>query len=174
MKYLLVLASFSLLLSCNGNKTPAGILPPEQMQTIVWQMMQSDEYVGDVLVRDSSKNINTERIKRYRQVFQLNQTTLEAFEKSYDYYMAHPDMLKPMFDTLSARAARRAAADTVVAKPAAAPLLNRLNTKPGDSAIKKPDSALLRKLNKAVLKRTDSLHRPFGGLLKKADSTHHK
>lgn len=107
MKYFLFFLCGFVLLSCSDRKVPKGIIPPEQMETIMWQMMQVDEFSTDVAMRDSTKNLHTERIKRYRQVFQLNGTTKEAFAKSYDYYMGHPDLTKTMFDSLSARAARK-------------------------------------------------------------------
>ena len=127
MKYLLFLLCACFFLSCGGDKVPAGILPPQQMETIVWQLMQTDEFVANAFVRDSTKNITTERIRRYRQVFLLNNTSKEAFEKSYDYYMAHPGVTKTMFDSLSARATRRA--DTIPKLPVH-PGINKLNIKP--------------------------------------------
>lgn len=136
MKYLPVLLCACLFFSCDDKKVPEGIIPPEQMETIMWQMMQTDEFTSDAFARDSTKNLHTERIKRYRQVFQLNGTTKEAFAKSYDYYMAHPDLTKTMFDSLSARAARRT--DTAANK-AANPLpgnINKLNLRPAGAPAK--------------------------------------
>ena len=117
---------------------PKGIIPPQQMQTIVWQLMQTDEFTATAFTSDTTKNLNTERIRRYRQVFQLNQTSKEAFAKSYDYYMAHPAIAKELFDSLNARAVRLR--DTVPAagphalppgqgpKPVI-PVINKLNLK---------------------------------------------
>lgn len=127
MKYLLAIIFSCLLISCGDSKPPPDIIPPPQMETILWQLIQTDEYTATAFVSDSTKNINTERIKRYRQVFQLNNTSKEAFEKSYNYYIAHPDMTKTMFDSLSARAARRN--DTAQA-PHPNPAINKLNIKP--------------------------------------------
>lgn len=127
MKYLLVLLCACFFLSCGGDKVPSGILPPQQMETIIWQLMQTDEFVVNTFVRDSTKNLTTERIRRYRQVFQLNNTSKETFQKSYEYYMAHPGVTKTMLDSLSARATRRA--DTLL-KPPVHPGMNKLITKP--------------------------------------------
>jgi len=119
MKYFLILVCSCLLLSCGGRKVPKGIIPPGQMQTILWQLMQTDEFTATAFTSDTTKNLNTERIRRYRQVFQLNQTTKEAFTKSYDYYMVHPDVAKELFDTLNARAIRLR--DTAAAPPHTSP-----------------------------------------------------
>ena len=127
MKYLLFLLPSCFLLSCGDRKVPSGIIPPEQMQTIVWQLMQTDEFTAATIATDTSKNIDTERIKRYRQVFQLNNTSKEDFEKSYNYYMAHPDISKTMFDSLSARANRRNDTAVVPLRPGQG--LNKLNLK---------------------------------------------
>ena len=127
MKYILIIFSSCFLLSCGDSKPPSDIIPLPQMETILWQLIQTDEYTATAFVSDSTKNMNTERIKRYRQVFQLNKTSKEAFEKSYNYYMAHPDMTKTMFDSLSARANRR---NDTAQVPHPAPVLNKLNIKP--------------------------------------------
>jgi hypothetical protein len=135
MKYFLVLLGICGLLSC-GSKTPPGIIPPPQMETILWQLMQTDEFTSDAFTRDSTKNLTTERIKRYRQVFELNQTNKEAFGKSYDYYMAHPDIAKQMFDSISARSTRlrealdSAATHVILTKPPSLDKANKLIVKP--------------------------------------------
>ncbi|MBS1566717.1 MAG: DUF4296 domain-containing protein [Bacteroidetes bacterium] len=135
MKFLPVLACLLFLLSC-GERVPDGVIPPEQMQTVLLQLMQTDEYVSDLFARDStyardtSKNINTERIRRYRQVFQLNHTDLETFRKSYDYYMANSPKIKEMFDSLNARVSRR---NDTVPKPVHGQGINRLKPVPKSS-----------------------------------------
>ena len=135
MKYFLVVAGICLFLSC-GSKTPAGIIPPPQMETILWQLMQTDEFTSDAFARDSTKNLTTERIKRYRQVFELNQTNKETFQKSYDYYMAHPDVAKEMFDSIGARSTRlrealdSAATHVIPTKPPSLDKANKLIVKP--------------------------------------------
>ena len=108
MKYILVLVCASLLFSCSGgDHTPSGILGRQKMETILWQLMQTDEFTSAAFpLRDSIHNLTTERIRRYKQVFALNQTSKEEFEKSYRYYMAHPDITKVMFDSISSRANR--------------------------------------------------------------------
>jgi hypothetical protein len=135
MKYFLVLICSCFLFSC-GSKTPSGIIPPPQMETILWQLMQTDEFTSDAFSRDSTKNLTTERIRRYRQVFELNQTNKETFQKSYDYYMAHPDIAKEMFDSIGARSTRQrealdsAAAHAAPPKPVSLDKVNKLILKP--------------------------------------------
>ncbi len=108
MKYMLVLVCSFLLFSCSGGSdAPKDIIGRQKMETILWQLMQADEFTASAYpLRDSTHNLTTERIRRYKQVFALNQTSKEEFEKSYQYYMAHPDITKVMFDSISSRANR--------------------------------------------------------------------
>jgi len=107
MKYVFFLLMLVFFFSCSpGNGVPSGIIARPKMDTILWQLMQTDEYTSDAFSRDTTKNLTTERIKRYRQIFALNQTSKEEFERSYKYYMAHPDITKVMFDSISSRANR--------------------------------------------------------------------
>ena len=73
----------------------------------MWQLMQSDEYVNNIMAKDSTRKNNNERMKIYRQVFDLNKTSMEEFKKSYGFYMAHPDITKTMFDSITAKATRQ-------------------------------------------------------------------
>jgi hypothetical protein len=106
MKMMPALLLFCFLLSC-GSSIPKEIIPPEKMETILWQLMQVDEFTANAFTRDSTHNLTTERILRYRQVFRLNQTNKEAFSKSYTWYMAHPDITKTMFDSIGVQALRQ-------------------------------------------------------------------
>ncbi|GAC1429023.1 MAG: hypothetical protein NVSMB7_05720 [Chitinophagaceae bacterium] len=115
----------------NGNTVPAGIIPSQEMETILWQLMQSDEYVNTQLAKDSLKKASTEKMKIYQQVFDLNRTSLDEFKKSYQYYMDHPDITKIMFDSITVRAARQRT-DIYKSKPVA------INIKPDSLTLKPP------------------------------------
>lgn len=108
MRTALVLLFIISCFSCNGpNAVPAEIIPHEKMETILWQLMQSDEYLNSFAARDSVKKNSAARIKIYQQVFALNKTSKAEFEKSYHYYLDHPDRIKIMFDSISVRAVRQ-------------------------------------------------------------------
>ncbi|MBC7904315.1 MAG: DUF4296 domain-containing protein [Gemmatimonadaceae bacterium] len=93
--------------SCtNDKKVPDDVIPPAKMEKIMWQLLQSDDFVGIYVGRDSSLDLTKERLIRYRQIFDLNKTTREAFQRSYKFYTAHPDISKVMFDSIGARATR--------------------------------------------------------------------
>ena len=96
------------LVACsNSSAVPDDIIPGKKMEIILWQLIQSDEYVNKLLAKDSLKKNSTERVKIYQQVFDLNGNTMSEFKKSYQFYMAHPDITKVMFDSIYARAERQ-------------------------------------------------------------------
>ncbi|MEO5892897.1 MAG: DUF4296 domain-containing protein [Ferruginibacter sp.] len=108
MRRLIFLLLFSaVLLSCGSNKIPSDIIGTNRMEVIMWQLMQSDEYVNKVVAKDSTKKSSTERMKIYQQVFDLNKTSMSEFKKSYQFYVAHPDIAKTMFDSITVKAARQ-------------------------------------------------------------------
>jgi Domain of unknown function (DUF4296) len=102
-----VLLTASLVACTNSGKVPADIIPSHKMETILWQLMQSDEYVNTQLAKDSLKKGSTEKMKIYQQVFDLNGISMDEFKKSYSYYMSHPDITKVIFDSIAAKAGRQ-------------------------------------------------------------------
>ncbi|MFC0771865.1 DUF4296 domain-containing protein [Terrimonas alba] len=102
-KFLLFGLIFSILFGCsNKDKLPAGILPRQKMQEIVWDMTRTAEFLnGFVFNKDSSIDKIAESEKWYNKVYQLHKTTKEKFEKSYSYYQAHPDLMRELLDSLS-------------------------------------------------------------------------
>ena len=97
-----------LLLSCNSNGLPRGVLSRDQMESVMWDMIEADQYYHEYLLRDSSKrDVRSETFKLYEQVFQIHKTTRENFDKSYAYYSAHPKLMKDIFDSLSDNGSRK-------------------------------------------------------------------
>jgi len=170
MRLLILLLLMTVLFaSCGSSTVPADIIPAEKMEKIIWQLMQSDEYVNTVLAKDSTKKSSTERMKRYQQVFDLNKTSMSEFKKSYQFYMAHPDITKIMFDSITAKAGRqrielykpkpdtlkpKARADMLKIKPDSINLQQgKLTLKP-DTTKLKPNKIKLRRPKKRVKSHT--------------------
>lgn len=110
MKYTVLAALIISIISCTGSVTiPPDVIPKKNMETIIWQLIQSDEYVTSVITKDSAKNGSTERIRLYQEVFALNKVSKEEFKKSYQFYLGHPDIAKVMFDSIATRATRQKA-----------------------------------------------------------------
>lgn len=105
--FVAVAASLLLAYGCaNRQKVPAGIIPRDQMQTILWDMIQADQFALQFLVKDSVKNkhIREETFKLYEEVFQVHHISRDDFLKSYRFYLSRPDMMRTMLDTLNSRA----------------------------------------------------------------------
>jgi hypothetical protein len=81
---------------------PSGILPLNKMQTVMWDMIQADQYAALSVAKDSSAHINTkvETLKLYEEVFRLHEVSREEFRKSYQYYLDHPELNQMLFDSL--------------------------------------------------------------------------
>jgi len=87
---------------------PSGILPLSKMQTVMWDMIQADQYAALSVAKDSSGHINTktETLKLYEEVFRLHEVSREEFSKSYQYYLDHPEINQQLFDSLISQGTR--------------------------------------------------------------------
>src|SRR5450432_686880 len=105
----LCLLFFVFIISCtNKNSIPSGIIPKNEMQKVLWDMIQADQFSKQFILKDSAKkNVSAETMKLYDQVFQIHHITKDEFQKSYQFYIGHPDILKILLDTLSAKGNRR-------------------------------------------------------------------
>lgn len=95
----------------NKDKIPGDVLPREEMEKVMWDMVQADRFSSQFLERDSvaRKNIKTENLILYEKVFKVHKITREEFIHSFKFYLSRPDINKVLFDTMAARANRRRA-----------------------------------------------------------------
>ena len=101
ISFLLVIALFGFL-SCSEDLEPKPALSQMEMVPLVYQMMLVDEISLDYQNRDSTRRMDSIRARKYDQVFDLNQVDYKTFKESYDYYLARPDQLKLIFDSVEA------------------------------------------------------------------------
>src|SRR5687767_14663218 len=95
------------LVSCTDkDKIPAGVMPKDKMEKVLWDMIQAERY-RETFVRDSSNDLKVETFKLYAQVFETHQVSKDEFVKSYKFYLSRPDIAREMFDSLATRANRR-------------------------------------------------------------------
>lgn len=95
------------LTSCgNNNKTPSGILKPDKMQAVLWDVIKADAFTAEFIKKDSSKNAVEENLKLQQVIFAIHHTSKDVFYKSYDYYKTNTPVLKVMLDSIIARAGR--------------------------------------------------------------------
>ena len=95
------------LVSCTDkDRIPAGVLPKEKMQKVLWDMIEAERY-RETFVKDSSLDLKAETFKLYAQVFEIHKISKDEFIKSYKFYMSRPDIARDMFDSLATQANRR-------------------------------------------------------------------
>ncbi len=92
--------------SCSQRPVPAGIIAPDQMKKVVYDILKADEYVNNFVSKDTAVNVKMKRSIVYEQVFTLHNTNRKEFYTSYKYYQEHPDIQKTLFDSLLATANR--------------------------------------------------------------------
>ena len=106
----LFLVLFLLSACSHKDSIPTGILNQDSMRNILWDIMQVDQYSVQYLSKDSAKiNLKAQTIALYQRIFQNHHVSREDFNKSYQFYIAHPDLTKTMLDSLTARANRERA-----------------------------------------------------------------
>jgi len=93
-------------IACSTRPVPEGILMPDKMEKVVYDIVKSDQYLNDFVSKDTTVNIKKQRSILYEKVFKLHDTNRREFYTSYKYYQQHPDMQKTLFDSISAKAGR--------------------------------------------------------------------
>ncbi|MBO9633092.1 MAG: DUF4296 domain-containing protein, partial [Chitinophagaceae bacterium] len=98
------------LTACSDkNRVPSDVLDRDEMQAVMWDMIQADRYAAMFFPSDSvrKKDIKTETLKLYDQVFQIHKISQEEFVRSYKFYLSRPDISKGMFDSIYSSANRK-------------------------------------------------------------------
>lgn len=138
------------LAACTDNKKiPSDVIAQPQMEKILWDMIQSDQYVSTYIMtkEDSLPDKNEKAIIFYQKVFDLHGISKEEFSKSYQFYLGRPDLLKVMFDSISARAER--------SRPEIYRMMNRRNP----MELKRDSLLRIDSLRRAdSIRRDDSMH----------------
>jgi hypothetical protein len=94
-----------LLVACNrGEQIPAGILPKEKMQLVLWDMIRADELVSYKASMDTSIKLLPSTVSLDNSVLELHHITEMEFKESFRYYEKHPKLFKPVIDSLSRKA----------------------------------------------------------------------
>lgn len=131
MRLLLVLFFCCSLYSCSEG-VPKGVMPQKKMQAVLWDMMNTGEFLNTyVLYKDTATDKNAESQKWYNKVYKMHAITKADFDKSYDYYTAHPALMKEILDSLAKK-------PQPVVKPIVLPDDDSLKKKSDSISQKKP------------------------------------
>jgi len=101
-----LLPFFLLLMACNNN-LPKGVLKPEKMQQVLFDVIQADELVNLKYTADTSLNRLSQSVDLYQAVFKIHDVSADDFKRSFSFYQNHPALLKPILDSLQKTAQRR-------------------------------------------------------------------
>jgi hypothetical protein len=108
MRQLVILLGFSILIAaCSSkNKIPKDILPKQEMEDVLWDLLRGSEFLEIYrFSKDSSIDKAAKAQEWYDEIFRLHKTNRPAFEKSYTWYQHHPEIMKEVLDSLSNKTA---------------------------------------------------------------------
>ena len=99
MKKLIILSC--ILLGCSTPSAKDKRVDMKTMQTVVWQLMQADEYYTRVAVVDSTWVADKKNVEFYQQIFDLNKVDRVEFYNTIDYLQRHPIEFKELMDSVN-------------------------------------------------------------------------
>lgn len=72
----------------------------------MWELIKADVYTNEFLKPDTSINSSLKNAELQKKIFVDQKITKSQFKESYDYYVAHPALMKNIFDTILNRNSR--------------------------------------------------------------------
>jgi len=101
MKKFLYLIFLMTLFSCGkSKKPPSTVIQPKEMQSILWDVMRAETLASEIGRKDSSVDVAIQTKFFSQKVFSIHKTDSATFNKSYNWYLKHPDVLTIIFDSL--------------------------------------------------------------------------
>jgi Domain of unknown function (DUF4296) len=95
------------ILSCSGRHyIPSGVLKPEKMEKVLYDVILAEGYAESYLFIDSSRTKEEWMNGELDTVLAIHKLSQETFMKSYDFYKKRPDLLKPIMDTINEKSVR--------------------------------------------------------------------
>ena len=70
------------------------------MQSILWDVMRAETLASEIGRKDSSVDVAIQTKFFSQKVFSIHKTDSATFNKSYNWYLKHPDVLTIIFDSL--------------------------------------------------------------------------
>ncbi len=107
IKKLLAAVFIIITSSCGSkNKIPDNVLPKAKMQVVLWDVLQADAFVFNFVTKDSAKKPEAEVAKLQQQIFAVHKVSKENFYSSYAWYLAHPQIMQPLLDSMTGKYTR--------------------------------------------------------------------
>lgn len=90
-----------IFISCSStDKAPSGVIQPEAMKNVLWDMMRAQFLANQISISDSLTSVVAETKALTQKVFKIHKITSEDFDKSYNWYIKHPEAMRVIFDSL--------------------------------------------------------------------------
>jgi len=113
-KFIYIIFSVVLFSCYSKDKVPSDVIQPKKMKSVLWDIMRAQTLANEIARKDSTINAASETKILSQKVFKIHQTDSVNFNKSYNWYVKHPDVLKIIFDSLYVQKQREN--DTLVRK----------------------------------------------------------
>jgi Domain of unknown function (DUF4296) len=108
MKRIIFGLAILFFVSCSGKtNVPADMIPPLKMQQILMDVLIVDAVNSEKAGADTSIKLMDVNSKSVIQVLKSHNISVKEFSRSYDFYLSHPDVLKPIADSLAALVTKR-------------------------------------------------------------------
>ncbi|MCW3090707.1 MAG: hypothetical protein JWP81_1776 [Ferruginibacter sp.] len=107
MKGVVVMLAILGMMGCENNGNSSGrILDKQKMQAVMWDIIGADVFTEQFVKKDSSKNPTMENIQLQNKIFAIHHVSRADYYKSYEYYLAHTDLMKTILDSMTAKGER--------------------------------------------------------------------
>lgn len=112
----LIFISLSII-CCKSKEIPKDIIPPNQMQKILYDIHIADAYITSIGDADSAKKVSS---AYYKGIYKKFKTDSVRYNKSMDYYYKRPDLLTDMYERIKTDLEKtKQKQDTISVKPVA-------------------------------------------------------
>lgn len=100
-RFFFLFAVLFLLFSCSGKqRIPSGILPPEKMKNVLWDVLEAQSLTNELAAHDTSINKQASLDWLTNEALKINHTDSVNYNRSYNWYAAHPEIMKVFLDSL--------------------------------------------------------------------------
>ncbi|MEO8109191.1 MAG: DUF4296 domain-containing protein [Ginsengibacter sp.] len=101
MRTVLFFFVICLLISCSDkNKIPSEIIGINQMTKIMWDVLRAQALATEISRRDSATNVVAETKALTQKALDIHKTSIIEYNRSYNWYSKHPDIMQIIFDSL--------------------------------------------------------------------------
>lgn len=70
------------------------------MKSVLWDVIRAQFLADEIVKKDSLASVSAETKVLTQKVFQIHKIAASDFDKSYNWYVKHPETMKLIFDSL--------------------------------------------------------------------------